>query len=99
MKENDTQQELFDDFPNEKRLFKRPRGLLTRPTYVSIPIERLIFIGIGVIMALVIAHATGLERGRTLSRVESKNPRLGRTTPAKTRQYTVLIGTFRQKAS
>ncbi len=94
MDSDNTQQELFDDFQDGKRPFKRPRGLLARPTYVSVPIERLIFIGIGVVMALVMAHAVGVERGKTMARDESKRLGAERPIQMKARQYTVCVGRF-----
>ena len=72
MEDRDVQRELFDEFERGKRHLKMHRGHLTRPTYVSIPLERLVFISIGMIMALVIVHAIGVERGKTIARSEAR---------------------------
>ncbi len=95
------QHELFKEFEDGKRRSKAPHSLLARPASVVMPLEKVVFISIGIIMALVIVHALGIERGKAIARHEGDKitARSSRTAVLDSGQYTVLIATYRQRSA
>lgn len=103
MDNREHQKELFGEYEDERPHFRAAHGLLARRPSISVPLERIIFTGIGVLMALVIVYALGVERGKALSKREA---RLGSVRKAQapaeaagSRPYTVFLTVFRERRS
>ncbi len=72
MKDQEVQKELFKEFGDEGKRARSPHGHLMRAMSVAISLDRLVFIGIGSLMALVLIYALGVERGKAAARAEVK---------------------------
>lgn len=72
MDEEKYQKELFE-FEKPKRLFPRLSNLLPKADFegrivITLTLEKVIFIAIGIIMLMVVVYAVGIERGRTVNK-------------------------------
>lgn len=68
MEDEKYQKELFE-FEKPKRLFPRFGRIFTRANFaVTLTMEKIVFISIGLIMLMVIIYALGVERGKTFSK-------------------------------
>lgn len=64
MSGNQFQRDLFGEFEKPQNRSKRIHDILPRTVSIRIPLERLVFICIAIMMALVVVFAAGVERGR-----------------------------------
>ncbi|MFH1995641.1 MAG: SPOR domain-containing protein [Candidatus Omnitrophota bacterium] len=75
MSANHFQKELFEDFENQRKpSLRRFQAIVPLASSVNIPVERIVFAGIGVIMAMVVMFALGVEKGKTAAVREVQEP-------------------------
>ena len=97
MEEEHYQKELFE-FDKPKRSFPRLTGILPKSDFdgkiaISLTLEKLIFIAIGIIMLMVIVFALGVEKGKALIGSQQTDKAISdsmvQTAPVKTGQLKV----------
>ena len=111
MDEENNQKELFE-FKKPKRSFPKlsnflPKADFERNILITLSLEKVIFIFIGMIMAMVVVYALGVEIGRSraeeriVSRVAAKKtvllPVPAKPIQAKAKAYVIIAGAFTRK--
>lgn len=87
MSEEKGQKELFE-FKEPKRSFSKLAGMLPKADFegrmvITLTLERVIFISIGIIMLMVLIYAFGIEKGKAISNKLPQN-KIAQTLPGKT---------------